>query len=109
MEGYKQGVSFITTKQELIKGLTGAVTIMGLVVIGCMIPSTVKISVPMVFSYGDATQSIQDILDAIFPYLLPVLVTFGIYKGLGTKQMTTVRMVWLIIAICIVLTFFGIL
>ena len=31
MEGYKQGVSFITTKQDMIKGLTGAVTIMGLV------------------------------------------------------------------------------
>ena len=64
MEGYKQGVSFITTKQEMIKGLTGAVTIMGLVVIGCMIPSTVKIQIPLTFTYGDATQSIQSILDA---------------------------------------------
>lgn len=109
MEGYKQGVSFITTKQDMIKGLTGAVTIMGLVVIGCMIPSTVKIKIPLTFAYGDATQSVQSILDAIFPYLLPVLVTFGVYKGLGSKKMTTVRMVWLIIIICIVLSFFGIL
>ena len=109
MEGYKQGVSFITTKQDMIKGLTGAVTIMGLVVIGCMIPSTVKIKIPLTFAYGDATQSVQSILEAIFPYLLPVLVTFGVYKGLGSKKMTTVRMVWLIIIICIVLSFFGIL
>ena len=109
MSGYKQGVSFITTKQDLIKGLTAAVTIMGLVVVGCMIPSTVKITVPYVFAYGDATQSIQDILDAIFPYLLPALVTWLIYKGLGSKKMTTVRMVWLIIVICIVLTWIGIL
>lgn len=109
MSGYKQGVSFITTKQDLIKGLTAAVTIMGLVVVGCMIPSTVKITIPYVFTYGDATQSIQDILDAIFPYLLPALVTWLIYKGLGSKKMTTVRMVWLIIVICIVLTWIGIL
>lgn len=109
MNGYKQGVSFITTKQDMIKGLTAAVTIMGLVVVGCMIPSTVKITVPYVFAYGDATQSIQDILDAIFPYLLPALVTWLIYKGLGSKKMTTVRMVWLIIVICIVLTWIGIL
>ena len=109
MNGYKQGVSFITTKQDMIKGLTAAVTIMGLVVVGCMIPSTVKITVPYVFAYGDATQSIQDILDAIFPYLLPALVAWLIYKGLGSKKMTTVRMVWLIIVICIVLTWIGIL
>lgn len=109
MGGYKQGVAFITTKQDLIKALTGAVTIMGLVVVGCMIPSTVKINVPFVFEYGDAQQSIQSILDAVFPYLLPTLATFLIYKGLGSKKMTTVRMVWLIIALCIVLTFFGIL
>ena len=95
--------------KDMIKGLTGAVTIMGLVVIGCMIPSTVKIKIPLTFAYGDATQSVQSILDAIFPYLLPVLVTFGVYKGLGSKKMTTVRMVWLIIIICIVLSFFGIL
>lgn len=61
MEGYKQGVSFITTKQDMIKGLTGAVTIMGLVVIGCMIPSTVKIKIPLTFAYGDATQSVQSL------------------------------------------------
>lgn len=109
MEGYKQGVSFITTKQDMIKGLTTAVTIMGLVVVGCMIPSTIKVNIPFVFSYGEAEQSIQAILDAIFPYLLPAGVTALIYKGLGSRKMTTVKMVWLIIAVCIVLTWIGIL
>lgn len=109
MGGYKQGVNFITSKQNLIKGLTGAVTIMGLVVVGTMIPSTVKITTPLVFTNGDAVQSIQAILDKIFPYLLPALVTFGVYKGLGTKKMTTVKMVWLIILLCTVCTFFGVL
>ena len=109
MEGYKQGVSFITTKQDMIKGLTTAVTIMGLVVVGCMIPSTIKVNIPFVFSYGEAEQSIQAILDAIFPYLLPAGVTALIYKGLGSRKMTTVKMVWLIITVCIVLTWIGIL
>lgn len=109
MGGYKQGVSFITTKQDMIKGLTAAVTIMGLVVVGTMIPSTIKVNIPFVFTYGEAQQSIQAILDAIFPYLLPASITAAIYKGLGSKKMTTVRMVWLIIAVCIVLTWAGIL
>ncbi len=109
MGGYRQGVEFITTKKDIIQGLTSAVTIMGLVVVGTMIPSTIKISIPYVFTYGEASQSIQEILDKIFPYLLPALTTFLIYKGLGNKKMTTVRMVWLIITISIVLTFFKIL
>lgn len=106
MGGYKQGVNFITTKQEMIKGLTAAVTIMGLVVVGCMIPSTVKISIATVYTMGEATKSVQSILDAILPYLLPVTVTGLVYLGLGSKKMTTVKMVWVIILICIVLSFF---
>lgn len=110
MGGYKQGVEFITNKKEIIQGLTAAVTVMGLVVVGGMIPSTVVIKTPLVYTMGEATQNIQtDILDRIFPYMLPAIATWLIYKGLGSKKMTTVRMVWLIIAICIVLTFFGIL
>ena len=109
MAGYKQGVEFITTKESLIKALTSAVTIMGLVVVGCMIPSTVKLTTPLVYTMGDASKTVQSIFDAIFPYLLPTLSTVAIYFGLGVKNMTTVKMVWLIIAICVVLTFFGIL
>lgn len=109
MGGYNQGVEFITNKKDIIQGLTAAATVMGFVVVGCMIPSTVKITTPLVYTNGDATQKIQELLDNILPYLLPVLATFGIYKALGSKKMTTVRMVWLIIAVCIVLTFFGIL
>lgn len=107
--GYHQGVEFITNKKGMIQGLTAAVTVMGIVVVGAMIPSTVKITVPLVYTFGEATQAVQDILDRICPYLLPAITTFLIYKGLGSKKMTTVRMVWLIIAICIVLTYFGIL
>jgi PTS system mannose-specific IID component len=109
MGGYHQGVEFITKKQDMIQGLTAAVTVMGLTVIGAMIPSTVKVTVPLVYTFGEATQSIQDILDTICPYLLPALITFLIYKGLGNKKMTTVRMVWLIILVCIILTWIGIL
>lgn len=109
MGGYHQGISFITTKQDMIKGLTASVSIMGLVVIGCMIPSTIKVNVPYVFAYGDAQQSIQEVLDAIFPYLLPVGITALIYKGLGSRKMTTVKMVWLIIVACIILTWAGVL
>jgi PTS system mannose-specific IID component len=82
------------------------VVVLGLVVIGCMIPSTVKITLLPVFVYGEAKQSLQDIVNGIFPYLLPVLATTLIYKVLPKKGITTARLVWIIIAISIVLTYF---
>ncbi|MDR1794039.1 MAG: PTS system mannose/fructose/sorbose family transporter subunit IID [Erysipelotrichaceae bacterium] len=108
--GYSQGTSFITKNQDRIKALMNAAVVLGLTVVGCMIPSTVKIATKLVYTNGDAVQAIQtDILDKIFPYLLPVCVTALVYWGLGLKKMTTVRMVWLIIAAAILLTVAGIL
>lgn len=109
MNGYKQGVSFITSQQSLIKGLTSAVTVMGLTVIGNMIPSTVKISTKLVYTLGDAEKTVQSIFDAIFPYLLPVGVTALIYVAIGNPKMTTAKLVWIIIAVCIVCSYFKIL
>lgn len=74
-----------------------------------MIPSTVKVTTPLTFTFGEATKTIQSIFDGIFPFMLPCLVTFGVYKGIGNKKMTTARMVWLIIIVCVILSFFGIL
>jgi PTS system mannose-specific IID component len=77
--------------------------------VGTMIPSTVKIKVKTVFTYGEATESIQDIINQIMPYLLPVVLTAVIYWLLGRKNFTTVRMVWIVIAFATLLTFVGIL
>lgn len=108
-QGYKEGATFITTRQHQIKAITAAVTVLGLTVVGSMIPSTVKLSLSPVFTMGEAVQSVQAIIDGVFPYLLPLLATFGVYKALAIKNMTTNKMVWVIIAVCIVLTFFKIL
>ncbi len=107
--GYQQGTAFITSKQDQIKALTNAAVVLGLTVVGCMIPSTVKIAIKTVFTYGEASQPVQAILDSIFPYLLPVIITLTVYWGLGIKKMTTVKMVWFIIAVATVLTYFKIL
>ncbi len=108
-QGFQQGASFITSQEGLIKGITAAVTVLGLVMVGNMIPSTVKLTTPLTFSYGEAEKTIQSILDGIFPYLLPCLATFGTYKAIGNNKITTARLVWLIIIICIIGSFFGLL
>ena len=106
--GYREGTAFITTKQDQIKALTNAATVLGLTVVGCMIPSTVKLQVIFEYVNGDAAQSIQAILDSIFPFLLPICATVLVYLGLGMKKLTTVKMVWTIIIVAVLLTFFHI-
>lgn len=107
--GYKEGLKFITTRRNELDMLTEAAIILGLVVIGAMIPSMVKVATPLVFTSSDAIVEVQMWINSIIPGLLPVLTTAAIFYGLGIKKMTTVRMVWLIIAVAIALTFFKVL
>lgn len=107
--GYNEGAKFITTKRDQIQGFTSAAVVLGLTVVGAMIPATVKFTLIPVFQYGAAKVTISSIMDSILPYLMPLLATAGIYYGLGLKKMTTVKMVWLIIIVTIALTYFKIL
>lgn len=106
--GFNQGTNFITTMADQLNLVTNTITVLGLVVIGNCIPSTVKLTTKIVLQYGESAKPLQDILNSIFPYLLPCLLTFGIYKLLAVKGMTTVRIVWLVLIVGVVLSFFGI-
>ncbi len=106
--GHSQGVNFITSHAERLNMITGAFVVLGMVVIGAMIPSTVKFTLIPVFEYGDAVVSISEFVDSIVPYLLPTLATVAVYFGLNIKGMSTVRMVWAVIAVAVVLTLIGV-
>lgn len=85
------------------------VSVLGVIVIGALIPSLVKVTTPLAITVGDATQTIQSILDGILPALLPCLVTAMTYFGLTKiKGMNTVKMVWILIVVTILLSYFGI-
>ncbi len=106
--GYTQGANFITTMADQLSLITSTISVLGLVVIGNCIPSTVKLTTTLSLTYGESTKPLQDILDSIFPYLLPCLLTYGIYKLLAVKGMTTIRVVWIVLIAGIVLSFIGI-
>ena len=107
--GYYGGAEMIGERQEQLNNIRDAVSAMGVLVIGAMIPSMVKVTTPIVINVGEASQAIQSILDGIVPKLLPILATALTYFGLTKiKGMNTVRMVWILIAIAFVLSYFGI-
>lgn len=108
--GVKYGVKFFgdMSNSGIVENLTKAASILGLMVIGAMIASTVNITIPLEIGVSGASQPLQTYIDQIMPCLLPLLI-FGImYWLLGKNVKTTTILVFLIIISCIG-TFFGIL
>ena len=108
--GYTQGVKFVTSNQSTLNSITDAASVMGLVVVGALVASNVKATMPLEITIGKSVSKVQTvILDSIMPNLLPLLVTLGTYWMLGKKKMTSSKMVWILIAVAIVAAYFKIL
>lgn len=97
--GYEGGSTFLTRISEdgTLQKLTEAARIMGLIVIGAMIPSMVKVNLATILNINGAEIVLQDIVDQVCPKLLPLLLTFGCYKLLKKKVSGTAIMVGLLI------------
>lgn len=107
--GYKQGVKLVTTLKNKLSAFTNAVTVLGVTVIGALIPSVVKAAVPFVYKKDGVELVIQDTLDAILPSLVPVLLVLLTYWMLGQKKLNSTRVIWIILILSIALSAFGIL
>lgn len=108
--GYNSGTKLVTSLGKKINIFTDAISIMGLMVIGCLIPTVVKVFIPLKFKTGKVILSLQNgILDKIMPALLPVAVTIFVYWLLGKNNITPTKIIGLIILICLLGSFTGIL
>ena len=80
--------------------LTDACSILGLTVVGALIPSVVSVTVPLTIHFETGTSMVvQEQLDTIMPCLVPVVLTLICYKLLGKKK---VSMTWLVVIVLIV-------
>lgn len=108
--GYTSGIKLVTVLGAKISVFTEAASIMGLTVVGALIPSVVKINVGLVFKSGKVKLPIQSqILDSIMPALLPALLTFTVYKLITSKKMSVIQIIFSIIILALILSFFGVL
>ena len=104
--GYDSGLKLITKLGDKLSVFTEAASIMGLTVIGALIPSVVKVTVGLVYQSGDVELAIQSgILDQIMPALLPVGLTFLVYKLLASKKLSVIQVIFLIIIIALICSF----
>lgn len=106
---YREGVSLVTTLGHKLNALTNAATVLGVFVVGVMCATMVNVSVPYVATIGEKVVSAQANLDLILPRLVPALVVGFIYWLLGRKKMTSNKAIMIIIVLCILLSWLGIL
>lgn len=92
----------------VLQMLSKGATIVGLMVIGAMSASMVAMSTPLQVTLGETTFKIQDYLDQIFPLLLPLLYTVGMF-GLLKKGWSSTAILLITIVIGVVGVFVGIL
>ena len=105
--GYKQGVKIITEYGEKLNNLTEAASVLGLTVVGALIPSVISVVVPIKFTFGEVAMEIQPLLDQIMPSLVPVILTFVVYRLLGYKRMSVTKIILLVILFAMVAAAFG--
>lgn len=108
--GYTSGLKLVTALGSKLSVFTEAASIMGLTVVGALIPSVVKINVGLVFQSGEVSLPFQtEILDKIMPALLPAFLTYIIYKIISEKKLSVIKIIFAVIIFSLVLSYFGIL
>ena len=108
-DSYKMGVGAI----EKLRGDTEYVTkgslILGLTVIGGLIASFVRFSIPYVIEVGSAQVNIQaDVIDKIMPNILPLMYTLFMFYLLK-KGKTPISLIGITLIIGILGRFIGLL
>ena len=91
--------------------LITAASVLGLLMMGALSASYVKVSTPLAFTMSStgAEIGLQANLDAILPGMLQLLAVFGIYWYFTHKGQNYIKLVFTILIISIVAAFFGIL
>lgn len=97
--GYKQGARLATDFASQMKLLTNAASILGLTVVGALIPSVITYTLDLKYKMGKVTLNAQDMLNQILPGLLPLAIVMLSYWLLGKKQMNSTKLIFVLIAL----------
>lgn len=107
--GYRLGRDAISRLLEggWIKQLIMGSGILGLFMVGALTASNVTLQIPIAFTMGGTETTIQTILDSILPGLVPLALVLGIYTYFRTKGQKFGRVVFFLLALCMVGSLIG--
>lgn len=108
--GYSSGVKLVTEFGDKLSLFTDAISVLGLMVVGTLAATVVKVYTPLTFMTGKVKLSVQTgIFDNIMPALLPICLTYVVYKMLNSKFWTPTKIIVALIVLSLVGSFTGIL
>lgn len=98
--GYKGGKEFLNkiSKDGTLEKATEAAKILGLVVVGALVPTIVSMNLAVTIGWGGTNLVLQDILNQIMPFLLPLLLSLLCYFLLKKGVKNTYVMLGLLFA-----------
>lgn len=110
--GYAKGKDILTSLngKAILNRITTSANVIGVMVAGALITSTVKMKLGLQFGSGDNVIVIQDMFDKVLPNFLPLMLTLlclYFLKKWNGKYVVTI--IFSIIAFAILLAYFGIL
>lgn len=107
--GYTEGEKLLSSAKDKLNAITDAAVLLGVTVVGALIPTVVTAKVPLVFKSGKVVLKAQTVLDQIMPALVPALLVGLVYWLLGKKNVTSTKMIIFVLILGIVLSYFHIL
>ncbi len=104
---YREGTKLITTMRDRLNALVDAASVMGVFMVGALIATMINFEVSWMPNIGEKVIDIQDLLNSIFPRLVPAIFTGFVFWLLGRKGMTSTKAIVIIIVLAIAFSAFG--
>lgn len=98
--GYRLGVNAIDNIiGDNVKRITDAFNILGIMVIGGLAAGNIVLNTQLEIHMGDTLRPLQEVLDGIFPKILPLLMVLIAWWLISVKQMTATKVILILTAI----------
>ena len=98
---YKEGVNLIPNMQSTLTALVEAASVLGIFMVGGLIATMINFEVSWVWNIGKKAIDFQDMMNLIFPRLIPAVFTGFIFWLLGKKGMNSTKAIFIIIIMAV--------
>lgn len=105
---YKEGVNLVTTMQNQMSALTDAATMLGVFMVGALVATMINVHIGWQPMIGKVPLDIQNTLDMLMPKILPAGIVGVIYWMLGKKNMTSTRVIFIVLIVSVALSALGV-
>ncbi|XKM14075.1 PTS system mannose/fructose/sorbose family transporter subunit IID [Orbaceae bacterium ac157xtp] len=110
--GYNKGVDLIeqSKNSNIIQRISNLANVVGVMVLGSLLATTVKVNTPLIIAIKDKTIPVQEMFDKVMPSFLTLLFSLGMFFLIRKFQgKYTVSLIIGVMVLGVILSMFGVL